>query len=196
MNTQDLAADANSPLSGHNLALTDQQQLLTIARETLARYLVDETIPVYEISNPRLQQEATCFVTLRYKAGELRGCVGQLKANGPLYRMVQLCAVSAATRDIRFTPVDPTELPDLRIEISVLSPFRLVESPEEIQIGRDGLLLRHRQHTGLLLPQVATDRGWDRETFLEALCHKADLPKGSWQYGDLYRFSCQVLEEE
>jgi AmmeMemoRadiSam system protein A len=178
--------------------LTDDEKrlLLRIARETLASYLTTGRLPAYHVEQPGLLQPAAAFVTLHRRDGELRGCIGRLDVSEPLYRTVQECAVSAATRDYRFPPVtDPAELDDLVIEISALSPFRRVRTIDEIEVGKHGLLIRYGAASGLLLPQVASERGWNRDQFLRAVCMKAGLPSDAWQKADLSVFSAEVFSE-
>jgi AmmeMemoRadiSam system protein A len=179
-----------------HLSEVEKQKLLEIARETLAEHLTTGTAPEYTLEGPGLLQEVAAFVTLRRRDGELRGCIGRVEVSQPLYRTVQDCAISAATNDFRFPPVTAAELDDTRIEISALSPFRLISSPDEIQIGRHGLLIRSEFRVGLLLPQVASDRGWDRDEYLRAICLKAGLPNDAWRDADLSVFTAEVFEEE
>jgi len=135
-------------------------------------------------------------VTLRRRNGELRGCIGRIEATEPLYRTVQECAISAATRDYRFQPMhNAAELDDLVIEISVLSPFQRVQDPNEIEVGKHGLLIRQGYNSGLLLPQVAGERGWSREEFLRAVCMKAGLPSDAWRRAELHKFTAEVFSE-
>jgi AmmeMemoRadiSam system protein A len=141
-------------------------------------------------------QEVAAFVTLRRHDGELRGCIGRVEVSQPLFRTVQDCAISAATNDFRFPPVTAAELDDIVIEISALSPFRPLGDPDQIQIGQHGLLIRREFRVGLLLPQVASDRGWDRDEFLRAICMKAGLPDDAWHDADLHVFTAEVFEEE
>lgn len=194
MNTQDSSHSkaADTP----HLSDLEKDKLLRIARETLTEYLTAGTMPEYTPDEPGLLQEVATFVTLRRRNGELRGCIGRIEVSQPLYRTVQDSAISAATKDFRFSAVTASELNDILIEISVLSPFRPLSSPDEIQIGRHGLLLRQDLRVGLLLPQVASDRGWDRDEFLRAVCLKAGLPSDAWREADLYVFSAEVFEEE
>lgn len=134
------------------------------------------------------------FVTLR-RLGELRGCIGVLEDPGPLEQAVGRCAVSAS-RDPRFPPLREEEWPEVRIEISVLGGWRPVAGPEEIVTGRDGLLVTQALHRGLLLPQVATEQGWDATRFLEQACAKAGLPPGAWCRGArVQAFSAEVFSE-
>ena len=179
-----------------HLCSAEKNKLLRIARETLTEYLTAGTTPEYAPGEPGLLQEVAAFVTLRRKDGELRGCIGRVEVSQPLYRTVQDCAISAATNDFRFPQVTAEEMDDVLIEISALSPFRSIDSPDEIQIGLHGLLIRHGLRVGLLLPQVASDRGWGRDEFLRAICHKAGLPTDAWHDADLYVFSAEVFEEE
>ncbi|MEM4725233.1 MAG: AmmeMemoRadiSam system protein B [Candidatus Hadarchaeum sp.] len=179
------------------LLLTEEEKatLLRIARETLQQYLSHGNIPKYEVSTPGLLQQSGAFVTLK-KKGQLRGCIGHMTSNQALYRTVQEMAIAAAVEDPRFPPVKASELADIEIEISVLSPLYLVQDVNEIQIGRDGLYIIRGPYAGVLLPQVATEWGWDREEFLREVCLKAGLPPDAWQKGAiLYRFEAQVFGE-
>ena len=176
---------------------TEKETLLRVARETLVRHLTDGGIPSYTVTEPGLLQEAAAFVTLRQRNGQLRGCIGRVEATDSLLRTVENCAISAATRDYRFSPVaELAELDELIIEISVLSPFRRISSPEEIEVGRHGLLIRQGMQSGLLLPQVASDRSWSRDEFLQAICVKADLPPDAWHTAELSVFRAEVFEED
>jgi AmmeMemoRadiSam system protein A len=148
------------------------------------------------VTQPGLKGAWGAFVTLQEK-GELRGCIGHMWSNEELYRLVQQMAVAAATEDPRFEPVQQEELADIDIEISVLSPMQLVKDVSEIQVGRDGLYIVAGPYAGVLLPQVATEWGWDRDEFLREVCLKAGLPSDAWKKGaTLYRFSAQVFGEK
>lgn len=145
-----------------------------------------------------------CFVTVRAR-GELRGCIGSVVHADPLAQTVRDNAISAASRDPRFDPIQAEELSVLSIEISALThgdgpgtPFRRVYDVEEIEVGRDGICIEVGGRRGLLLPQVATERNWDRERFLAATCLKAGVEEAAWQRPDatLYRFSAQVFGDE
>lgn len=141
-------------------------------------------------------QERGVFVTLKEK-GELRGCIGLITPEKPLYLGVRDAAAYAALEDPRFSPVSLAELPALQYEISVLTPFRRVLDVKEVQVGRDGLLMIQGRNEGVLLPQVPTEQGWDRKTFLEQTCLKAGLPRHAWQdeSTDIYSFSAIVFGE-
>lgn len=185
----------------------EESLLLRIARDSLTAYVTREvriSLDDYELT-PELRARHGAFVTLRH-GDELRGCIGHTRNLEPLAEVVRDNAISAAVRDPRFPPVTAAELGSLHIEVSALcpgatpdSPFIPVSDPAEIVIGRDGLYLDHAgtRGGGLLLPQVASERGWDVPTFLDALCTKAGAPQGAWKApgSALYRFSAQVFGE-
>jgi len=172
----------------------DRRTLLGIAREAVEHAVQGKPLPELRVSSPALWLPGACFVTLT-KGGHLRGCRGEIWPRSDLAHAVQRVAVLSALDDPRFPPVTVEELPHLEYEISVLSPLRPVERIEEITIGRDGLFILAGGRTGLLLPQVPVEQGWDRETFLRALCLKAGLPEDAWQWPDtrLLRFEAEVF---
>lgn len=178
--------------------LTDQEKatLLKLARSTLESLYARRDLPRVENPTEGLRQHCGAFVTLTER-GELRGCIGHLRSEQELYLTIQQMAVAAATEDPRFRPVSARELELVHIEISVLSPMIKVADVQEIQIGRDGLYIVSGFQSGVLLPQVATEWGWDRNEFLEQVCRKAGLPRNAWKTGStLYRFSAQVFDEQ
>ena len=142
------------------------------------------------IPTDRLKEKRGAFVTLT-KQGMLRGCIGLIQAKHSLAEAVANMAIAAAFEDPRFPSVTESELADLDYEISVMSPLSLVGNFEEIAVGKDGLLIRLDMHSGLLLPQVATEQGWDRTTFLEQTCLKAGLSKNSYheKRAHIYKFT-------
>jgi len=173
-------------------------QLLQIARESIAAAIAGRTHRVDAAQfDGDLQRPSGAFVSLHTLDGDLRGCIGTIVAVEPLCLAVASSAIHAATCDPRFYPVRADELPSLQIEISVMSPLIAVKDVEEIVVGRDGLIIRRGARAGLLLPQVATDHGWDRETFLEHTCAKAGLPADSWRSPEcrIERFSAEVFSE-
>lgn len=174
----------------------DRQTLLEIARKSIEGYLAKEEAPSFTVPE-FLQKPGAAFVTLK-TGGELRGCVGYTEAVRPLYQTVSQCAIHAAVEDPRFNPVQAGELPQIRIEISVLTPMQKVESLDSIMVGRDGLLIQMGRRSGLLLPQVATELGWNRTQFLEHTCQKAGLPNNAYLRPEaaLYRFQAEVFGEE
>jgi AmmeMemoRadiSam system protein A len=175
-----------------------RSRLLRIARQSIEAVL-DGRRPELDLGalDGELRRPSGAFVTLNERTGELRGCIGSIEAVAPLAQAVSSSAVSAAFRDPRFYPVTKDELPALHIEISVMSPIVPVADVEEIEVGRDGLIIRKGSRAGLLLPQVATEYGWDRETFLRQTCVKAGLPPESWQSPDcrIEKFSAEVFGE-
>ena len=142
----------------------------------------------------RLRKKRGAFVTLKID-GNLRGCIGQIRAHLPLCEAVAEMAVAAAFDDPRFPPLTEAEFKRINVEISALTPLERVKDFDTIEIGRDGLMIRLDMHSGLLLPQVATENGWDTTGFLEQTCLKAGLPKNSYKdkYAEVYKFSADVF---
>jgi uncharacterized protein len=172
----------------------NQQLLIRLAHEAIRAAVEGRRLPVPSLSVPPLLEPAGAFVTLK-KRGGLRGCIGHVRAEKPLYRVVFECAISAAFHDSRFEPVTEPELPGLHIEISVLSPlFPIV--PSEIEVGRHGLMVSMGFRRGLLLPQVAVEWNWDRMRFLEETCLKAGLPPDAWRRGaSIEAFTAQIFAD-
>ncbi len=183
-----------SPPQPAPLTPSERGKLLKIARQTVAQFLEAGVAPMFTPTEPGLLQERGAFVTLK-KHGQLRGCIGRLIAEGPLYLTVQRVAMEAAVNDARFPPVTPDELPEIEIEISVLSPLEPVEDISQIEVGKHGLLIVKGGHQGVLLPQVATEQGWDRKEFLRGVCRKAGLPEDAWKDAKLYIFTAEVFRE-
>ena len=176
------------------LTETDQQTLLRIAREALVGYLDLAVIPKFPEPGEALRQRCGAFVTLR-KGKNLRGCIGVTEGIKPLYITVGECAVWAALHDRRFPPVMKSEVKGLRLEISVLSPLMEI-APQDIEVGRHGLIISRGDMRGLLLPQVPVEWNWDRERFLNETCRKAGLPPDAWRQGArIQAFTAQVFEE-
>jgi AmmeMemoRadiSam system protein B/AmmeMemoRadiSam system protein A len=187
----------SNPGEPTSLSPKAREELLALARQTIAQFLVTETFPPFSTDDPALLQPRGAYVTYE-KQGELRGCVGRIEADRPAFLNVQYAAVAAAVADTRFPPISPEELEDLTIEITLLDPLRQVESPDEIQIGRDGVLMRVGQEQGALyLPQVPLEQGWDLQATLVSLCRKAGLPDNAWQRDDarFYVFTGQWFGE-
>lgn len=178
------------------LSPEQRQQLLTIAREAIAAVLEGRQLELNPATfDEVLRRPAGAFVSLHTKGGDLRGCIGSIYPMAPLCQAVAASAVNAATRDPRFYPVKKEELGNLEIEISVMGPVEAIASADEIEVGRDGLIISRGRQAGLLLPQVATDHGWDRESFLRQTCVKAGLPPDSWRSPEcrIERFSAEVF---
>jgi AmmeMemoRadiSam system protein A len=163
----------------------ERAELLSLARRGLVFAAgggqdAESVLRGVTVDHEALNQTWGVFVTLK-QGGSLRGCIGTIEAREPLFRAVVECAISSAVRDPRFPPVTGEEVEDISIEISVMSPLRSVWEPQEIVVGIHGLYVRRGMNAGLLLPQVATEYGWDRREFLEQCCRKAGLPSGAWQ---------------
>jgi MEMO1 family protein len=165
-------------------ALTDEQKqvLLVFARNTLQQYLETETTPLFRWDDPAFLEKQGAFVTLK-KHGELRGCIGQMTQDLPLYQTVGRMALSAALHDSRFPRLSLRELKDVKIEISVLTPYQRVDSVDQIRVGQDGVLLKHSGRSAVFLPQVAPEQGWTRNEMLDNLCRKAGLSSDCWKRG-------------
>lgn len=178
---------------------SQRRWLLRVARQSIAADLEGRVAAVDATQlDADLQRPAGAFVTLTTHREDLRGCIGSIEAREPLYKAVMSSAVSAAVRDPRFPPVMRDELDSLELEISVMGPLVMVTRPDEIEVGRDGLIISRGRFAGLLLPQVAQEYGWDRETFLSQTCVKAGLPRDAWRGGDcrIQRFSAEVFGEK
>ena len=166
-----------------------------MARETISRLLLTDTVPLARGFPPHLQKPQGVFVTLK-KKGELRGCIGRIIGDEPLCKLVGTMAVQSALNDRRFSPLSADELKDIEIEISVLTPLRPVSGAGDIVVGRDGVLLSKDDHSAVFLPQVASEQGWNREELLDNLCLKADLSRGCWkQQAQLSTFQAVVFSE-
>ena len=178
------------------MKLTDKEKttLLDIAKKTIAAKIKNENIPELKIDSENLLTNCGAFVTLK-KRGNLRGCIGHIKAYKPLWETVQEMAVAAAFHDPRFPSLKPEEVPQLTFEISVLSPLKRIKDINEIEVGKHGLYIIQGHRAGLLLPQVATEYKWDRETFLAETCHKAGLPANAWmdKESEIYVFSADYF---
>jgi AmmeMemoRadiSam system protein A len=175
-----------------------RQRLLKLARTSIESILEGRSPALSEGEfDEALRRPAGAFVTLRTKAGDLRGCIGSIRAVEPLFKAVASSAVSAAFRDPRFFPVRPDEMAQLELEISVMGPIEPVRDVANIEVGRDGLIISRGRFAGLLLPQVAAEYGWDRETFLDQTCLKAGLPAGSWRLPEttVEKFAAEVFAE-
>jgi AmmeMemoRadiSam system protein A len=173
-----------------------RSQLLWLAREAIRAALQDRKPEACPLA-PSLREQAGAFVTLtRRRDGELRGCIGYVEAVRPLADAVAEAARLAATEDHRFEPLRSSDLQDLRVEISVLSPLAPTRA-DQVVVGTHGLVVRHGGRSGLLLPQVPLEHGWDREAFLEHTCRKAGLAPGTWRLPDaeLLSFTAEVFGE-
>jgi len=176
---------------------TERRSLLAIARNTIEAYVREGRVLEVSPATERLKEKRGVFVTL-HKHGELRGCIGYVEPVKPLYLATRDMAISAATEDPRFPPVQTEELKDIDIEITVLSPLQRIFNPEEVIVGKHGLVIRKGYYSGLLLPQVPVEQGWDRRQFLEWTCRKAGLPTDAYldKNAELYVFTGEVFSEK
>ena len=179
--------------------LTEEERgtLLRAAREAIACELEGRRAPNDEGLRPTLTEQRGAFVTL-HKHGKLRGCIGYVEPIKSLLTTVQEVAAKSALEDPRFPPLTAEELDDVRIEISILSVPERVYDLETIEVGKHGLMLELAGRRGLLLPQVATEYGWDREAFLQNTALKAGLPADAWKNPGIavYRFLAEVFGED
>lgn len=177
------------------LPSAQKQLLLEIARRSLieaAHKRTPEDVLSSELSS---MFSAGVFVTLR-RRGRLRGCIGQIAAPQPIVPLVAYCARAAALDDPRFRPVEPHEIPEIEIELSILSTLEAI-APERIEIGRHGLMVTCGARRGVLLPQVAAQFGWDAGRFLQETCLKAGLHHHAWRDADarVEAFTAEIFSE-
>jgi MEMO1 family protein len=191
-----LLKDVDSLVANNSYILTqsDKESLLKYARETLGQYFESQTVPLPRNMNAMLKIKRGAFVTLN-KNKQLRGCIGHMSEDTPLCTNVGAMALQAAFNDTRFSPLTKEELSQIEIEISVLTPFTKVGSAEKITLGRDGVIVKKGNKQAVFLPQVATETGWSKETFLDQLCYKAGLNAGDWKDAELYTFQADVFSE-
>ncbi len=177
------------------LAGADKKMLLTFARKTIRYFLEGEVLPLPRGFSPALYLKCGAFVTLR-KNGDLRGCIGHMNEDKPLCEIVGAMALQAAFEDPRFEPLTHDELPEIEIEISVLTPCKAIDGADQIAVGRDGVLLKQNGHQAVFLPQVAAERHWTCEEMLDHLCLKAGVKPGSWgKDTQLFTFQAIVFQE-
>lgn len=184
--------------TGDHAAISEdsKQYLLRLARTSVEARIYGEALPDDQPDDPALLQTRGAFVTLKIE-GRLRGCIGHVIGVSPLWKAVRDNAIAAAFEDPRFDPLRADELPVTHIEISALTPLRRA-SADEIEIGRDGVLVERGPARGLLLPQVPVEYGWDLETFLDHTCRKAGLEPGCWRHPDavISAFCAEVFGED
>ncbi len=178
---------------GAEYSFAEREQLLTLAHRSIEAalngYALDLDPPTQHLAEFR-----GAFATLHI-GGKLRGCIGYVFPAQPLYQTVAETARAAAFEDPRFEPVTPAEAPLLQVEISVLSPLRAI-APEDVVVGKHGLVVTKGNRRGLLLPQVPAEWDWDRETFLSQTCLKAGLPADTWLHGvEVQAFTAEVFSD-
>jgi AmmeMemoRadiSam system protein A len=176
------------------LTAKEKATLLDIAKNAIAAKINNKDMPELTVDSGTIKEKRGAFVTLK-KRGQLRGCIGYIKAIKPLGETVQEMAVAAAFHDPRFPSLKPDEVRDLTFEISVLSPLKRIKDINEIEVGKHGLYIVRGYKSGLLLPQVAVEYEWDRESFLQETCCKAGLPPQAWmdKETEIYIFSADYF---
>jgi AmmeMemoRadiSam system protein A len=179
---------------GQEFSSEERALLLRVAHDSIVCKLEGWTISL-DPPTPHLSEQRGTFTSL-YLRGELRGCVGYVVPTSPLYRTVAETARAAAFEDKRFPAVTRDEASHLEIELSILSQLESINA-DAIQVGRHGLLISQHGRRGLLLPQVAVEHQWDRNTFLEQTCRKAHLPPDAWQKGaTLQAFTAEIFRDK
>ena len=168
-------------------------ELLSLARQTVANHVKGLPLPEWRGSDSMLRADGAAFVTLKDKSGRLRGCIGTIQPVMPLHQAVIRNAVAASSKDFRFPPVRPEELPNLDVEVTVLSPLEPLSSISDITVGTHGLYLVAGQQSSVFLPQVPTEQGWNRDTYLQELALKAGLQADAWKRAKLYRFTAEII---
>ncbi len=172
-----------------------KKNLLKLARATIKNRLKPAETEKINFKFPEIKHGA--FVTL-HKKGELRGCIGTFRSDKNIDEVVREMALASAFEDPRFSPLQPEEIDEIDIEISVLSPLRKIKDISEIEVGKHGLYISRGFRSGVLLPQVATEYNWNRETFLIHTCLKAGLPEDAWKDPStrIEVFSAEVFGEK
>ena len=175
----------------------EKETLLVIARNSIEAAVrkTQNILPSHQ--TPHLEEKCGAFVTL-HSHGELRGCIGYIEGIIPLMETVQEAAVKAALEDPRFDPVNVDELENIDLEISVLSPLKKINDVNKIEVGKHGLVIKRGYSRGLLLPQVAVEYNWDRETFLNQTCRKAGIGADKWKdpATEIFIFSADIFGEK
>jgi AmmeMemoRadiSam system protein B/AmmeMemoRadiSam system protein A len=188
-------AAAAKTAHAETLTEEDKKRLLALARETITRFLTVQMVPLPRGFSPAAMVERGVFVTLK-KRGCLRGCIGHMMPDRPLAPLVGMMALQAAFEDPRFSRLTLPEVPELEVEISVLTPMRRVSGPGDIVVGRDGVLLEKGGSSAVFLPQVAPEQGWGLEEMLDNLSCKAGLPASAWRKGAHFStFQAEVFGE-
>lgn len=174
----------------------EKEALLEIARQAIIQGVKTGQEYIEPREEKALNQRNGCFVTIKQN-DQLRGCIGNFQSELPLFKEVARMAQASAAKDPRFYPLKEEDLENFSLEISVLSPLAKIESIEEIEVGKHGVYIEKSFYRGVLLPQVATEHNWDRQTFLKQTCIKAGLPTDAWEAEDaeIYVFSAQVFCE-
>lgn len=190
--------DTTGTDASRHLSDEDKETLLHLARQTLVDFLAAGRTPDCVTDSPALLEQRATFVTLTVReTGDLRGCRGEVVARQQLIESVVSMAVASATDDPRFPTVTLAEVSDLHIEISMLTPLQPIQ-PDDVVVGKHGLMISKGRLSGLLLPQVPVEWNWGRQEFLDSVCRKAGLPRDTWKDpgAQLFGFECEVWGEE
>jgi len=179
------------------LSTREKEILLEVARQAIEAVVRSQAVSPEPREEKLLNARSGCFVTIK-QDGKLRGCIGNFQSELPLFKEVAEMAAASATKDPRFYPLQEDDLGNISLDISVLSPLEKIDDIDMIEVGVHGIYLEKGYYRGVLLPQVATEHGWDRKTFLKQTCLKAGLPTDAWQAEDtdIYIFSAQIFGEE
>ena len=177
-----------------NLTDDEKRTLHNIALTAIKKRLKNKSSAIPQTTANTLNEKRGAFVSL-HKHGQLRGCIGYVQGVKPLAETINDMAIAAAFQDPRFPPLKENELSDLDIEISVLTPMKQISDINQIEVGKHGLMMIKGPYSGLLLPQVATQYNWDRQTFLSETCQKAGLSANAWKDEDteIYIFSADIF---
>ena len=183
------------------LSKEEKKILLAIARDSLEKYVKEKSLPEnieakYKISE-KLKEKTGVFVTLKIK-GQLRGCIGSIIGTDPLYTGVRDNAIKAGLSDPRFPPVKASELKQIDMDISVMTPLQKIADYKKIRLGTDGVIVKKGSRRAVYLPQVATETGWSLDEFLSQLCRKAWLPGDAYKEPgmEFYIFQALVFGEK
>ncbi|MDD5659133.1 MAG: AmmeMemoRadiSam system protein B [Actinomycetota bacterium] len=198
VNNKNSSSKSNSDdVTSMKLTKKEKSILLEIAKESIKSAVLGVKSNFPTINDVALNEKCGAFVTITSN-GKLRGCIGNIRAINPLWETIKTMAKEAALNDPRFYPLTAKDIENINIEISVLSPFKLINNINEISVGKHGLFIKRGFYQGLLLPQVATDYSWDRIQFLKETCKKAGLYENCWQEKncEIYIFSATVFSEE
>jgi hypothetical protein len=188
--------EGGSRRAGVDLGYTPEEKkmLRELAYSAIRSRCTGQSMPETAVASQRLLEPRAAFVCI-HKGKDLRGCIGMIEARDSLWETIKRMAVEAAFGDPRFCALVPEELDEIDIEISVLTPLQKIRTPSEVEIGKHGLYIRKGLSSGLLLPQVATEQGWDQSQFLEWTCKKAGLSKNAWcdHDAEIYTFTADIF---
>ncbi len=180
-----------------DIKLKDREVLLKLARNSINNYLAGNLQSEKINAQGWLMDNCGAFVSIHTKKGELRGCLGQFTSDKPLYLLIQELAISSASRDYRFSPIKNSELENITIEISVLSPLEKINSIDEIIAGTHGIYIKRGNHSGTFLPQVMVENNWDTETFVSRCAQdKARIGPNGWKDAELYVYTAEIFSDK